>query len=54
MGFLLDTVDQKKLDTQRDVVRNEQRQSIENVPYGRAEERLCNSSTPSRTRTSDA
>ncbi len=40
MGFLLDTVDQKKLDTQRDVVRNERRQSIENVPYGRAEERL--------------
>src|SRR3954470_10864638 len=40
MGFLLDTVDQKKLDTQRDVVRNEKRQSIENVPYGRAEQRL--------------
>ena len=40
MGFLLDTVDQKKLDTQRDVVRNERRQSVENVPYGRAEERL--------------
>src|SRR5437016_4593312 len=40
MGFLLDTVDQTKLDTQRDVVRNERRQSIENVPYGRAEERL--------------
>ena len=40
MGFLLDTVDQKKLDTQREVVRNEKRQSIENVPYGRADERL--------------
>ena len=40
MGFLLDTVDQKKLDTQRDVVRNERRESVENVPYGRAEERL--------------
>ena len=40
MGFLLDTVDEKKLDTQREVVRNEKRQSIENVPYGRAEERL--------------
>jgi zinc protease len=40
MGFLLDTLDQKKLDTQRDVVRNERRQSVENVPYGRAEERL--------------
>jgi zinc protease len=40
MGFLLDTVDQKKLDTQREVVSNERRQSIDNVPYGRAEERL--------------
>jgi zinc protease len=40
MGFLLDTVDQKKLDTQREVVRNEKRQSIENVPYGKAEEHL--------------
>src|SRR3989442_7289874 len=40
MGFLLDTVDQKKLDTQREVVRNERRQSVENIPYGRAEERL--------------
>jgi len=40
MGFLLDTLDQKKLDTQREVVRNERRQTTENVPYGRAEERL--------------
>ena len=40
MGFLLDTVDQKKLDTQREVVRNERRQSIENVPYARGEMRL--------------
>jgi predicted Zn-dependent peptidase len=28
---------QEKLDKQRDVVRNERRQSIENVPYGKAE-----------------
>src|SRR5260370_20452595 len=41
MGFLLDTVDEKKLDTQREAVRNERRQSIENVPYGRAEDRLA-------------
>src|SRR5438477_8888512 len=41
MGFLLDTVDQKKLDTQRDVVRNERRQSIENAPYQKAEVRLA-------------
>ena len=47
MGFLLDTVDQKKLDLQREVVRNEKRQSIENVPYGRAEERLVELLYPS-------
>jgi zinc protease len=41
MGFLLDAVDQKKLDTQREVVRNEKRQSIENAPYQRAEVRLA-------------
>ena len=40
MGFLLDTVDQKKLDTQREVVRNERRQSVENTPYQRGEVRL--------------
>ena len=40
MGFLLDAVDQKKLDTQREVVLNEKRQSFENVPYGKAELRL--------------
>ncbi|HTS82553.1 MAG TPA: pitrilysin family protein [Myxococcaceae bacterium] len=40
MAFLLDGLDQSKLDTQRDVVRNERRQSIENTPYGKAEIRL--------------
>jgi zinc protease len=40
MAFLLDGLDQTKLDTQRDVVRNERRQSIENTPYGKAEVRL--------------
>jgi len=34
MGFLLDGIDQKALDTQRDVVKNERRQSFENAPYG--------------------
>jgi len=38
MGFLLDTLDQEKLTTQQDVVRNERRQSYENRPYGMAEE----------------
>jgi zinc protease len=31
------TMTQEKLDRQRDVVRNERRQSVENVPYGKAE-----------------
>ncbi len=38
MGYLLDTVDQGALSNQQDVVRNERRQSMENVPYGIAEE----------------
>jgi zinc protease len=36
MGFLLDAVTRDKLDNQRDVVRNERRQSYENRPYGMA------------------
>ena len=40
MAFLLDGLDQPKLDNQREVVRNERRQSVENTPYGRAEVRL--------------
>lgn len=38
MGHLLPTMDQAKLDLQRDVVKNERRQSVDNVPYGRADE----------------
>src|SRR5208282_5498240 len=34
MGFLLDHVDQLTFAGQRDVVKNERRQSYENVPYG--------------------
>jgi zinc protease len=34
---LTDTLDQKKLDNQRDVVLNERRQSYENQPYGMSE-----------------
>jgi predicted Zn-dependent peptidase len=34
MGTLLETVDQKKLDNQREVVKNERRQSVDNRPYG--------------------
>lgn len=40
MGWLLPTMDQAKLDLQRDVVKNERRQSYDNVPYGRAFESL--------------
>ncbi len=40
MGFLLDTLDERKLETQRDVVRNERRQVIENVPYGLVQEEV--------------
>jgi zinc protease len=36
MGFLLDAMDQVKLDNQRDVVKNERRQNYENRPYGLA------------------
>ena len=37
MGFLLDALDQQRLDIQRDVVKNERRQSYENRPYGMAQ-----------------
>ena len=40
MGFLLDTLDRTKLANQRDVVRNERRQSIEGRPYGIVDEEL--------------
>ncbi|MBK7643220.1 MAG: insulinase family protein [Planctomycetes bacterium] len=36
MGWLLPGMSQKKLDNQRDVVKNERRQNYENRPYGRA------------------
>jgi zinc protease len=40
LGWLLPTMDQAKLDVQRDVVKNERRQSYDNVPYGRAFETI--------------
>ncbi len=36
MGFLLDALDDRKFEVQRDVVKNERRQSYENRPYGLA------------------
>lgn len=38
MGYLLDTLDIPKLNAQRDVVKNERRQSYDNQPYGRVSE----------------
>lgn len=40
MGYLLPTLTQDKLDNQRDVVRNERRQSYEMRPYGLAFEKI--------------
>jgi zinc protease len=37
MGYLLDSMTPKTVDAQRDVVKNERRQSYENRPYGMAE-----------------
>ena len=38
MGFLLDKLDLEKLNAQRDIVKNERRQSYDNQPYGRVSE----------------
>ncbi len=40
MGYLLDSMTPKTVDAQRDVVKNERRQSYENRPYGLAEPTL--------------
>jgi len=40
MGYLLDTLDQKALANQQDVVRNERRETTENRPYGIVDEAL--------------
>jgi len=46
LAGLTDTLDQKKLDNQRDVVLNERRQSYENQPYGLAELMLAENLWP--------
>jgi zinc protease len=46
MGWLLDTMDQTKLDLQRDIVKNERRQSYENRPYGLASETILHALFP--------
>ena len=40
MGFLLSALDSAKVDLQRDVVKNERRQRVDNVPYGKANETI--------------
>ena len=47
MGFLLDALDLAKLNAQRDVVKNERRQGMDNQPYGRADEILSQATYPS-------
>ncbi|HUL73997.1 MAG TPA: pitrilysin family protein [Vicinamibacterales bacterium] len=46
MGYLLDALDLAKLNAQRDVVKNERRQSMDNQPYGRAFEILAQATYP--------
>jgi zinc protease len=47
MGFLLPAMTQEKLDNQRDVVKNERRQRVDNVPYGTADEKISKAMFPS-------
>ncbi|UCF38201.1 MAG: insulinase family protein [Acidobacteriota bacterium] len=47
MATLLETIDLKKLDGQREVVKNERRQGVDNRPYGKAEEVILQALYPS-------
>ncbi len=46
MGYLLPALDSAKVDIQRDVVKNERRQRVDNVPYGRANETILSALYP--------
>lgn len=46
MGFMIDTLTQERLDVQRDVVKNERRQSYENAPYGPSSLAMLNTLFP--------
>ena len=46
LATLLDVTDQKKLDNQRDVVKNERRQGLDDPPYGRSIELIVNNLSP--------
>ena len=47
MGWLLPTMTLARVDVQRDVVKNERRQRIDNAPYGRANETILAALYPS-------
>ena len=46
MGFLLPSMTQERLDNQRAVVKNERRETVDNAPYGQAEEALLKALYP--------
>ncbi len=46
MGFLLDKLDLAKINAQREIVKNERRQSYDNQPYGRSNEILSQATYP--------
>lgn len=46
MGFLLDAVTEKKFEVQRDTVKNERGQRVDNQPYGRLYERVAQALYP--------
>jgi zinc protease len=46
MGFLLPAMTQEKLDNQRDVVKNERRQNVDNQPYGTSFEKIAKALYP--------
>ncbi|MGX5173114.1 M16 family metallopeptidase [Aliikangiella sp. IMCC44653] len=47
MGFLLDAVTQEKFEVQRETVKNERGQRVDNRPYGRLNERVSEALYPS-------
>ena len=46
MGFLLDAVTQEKFEVQRETVKNERGQRVDNRPYGRLGERVAQAMYP--------
>ncbi|HLF32237.1 MAG TPA: pitrilysin family protein [Xanthomonadales bacterium] len=46
MGFLLEAVDEEKFEVQRETVKNERGQRVDNVPYGRTSETMMKNLYP--------